>query len=283
MSTAASSTIAVRVAAGALGICLLAAGAWFLTPPDPVRPQPALTAPTEPGDKRLVVGLAELDYPPFYFQEDGALRGAALEIAVAVAARAGYELRFERFPWRRMQALLRVGDVDMSILYFKTPERARDVVYTDAPHIHEASSLFVRRDSPLNTASAAFDGDLAALKGHRFGHVRGYSHGPAYDDGTFTKQAVTDERALIEILIRGRIDLAVGNKPAIVRYARERGVEDKLRFLSPPIHSAPNYMAFSRAHPHAEALAALFTRELRQFMQTPEYAQILVRYGFERP
>ena len=78
--------------------------------------------------RELIVGVSETDYVPFYFEKEGRFMGAAAEIAQHLSKQLGHDLVFQRFPWKRVQYNLRIGRIDMVILYFKTEERARDVV-----------------------------------------------------------------------------------------------------------------------------------------------------------
>ncbi len=227
--------------------------------------------------REIKVGIASLDYPPFYFEQDGQLRGAAFEIATEVARSQGYTLRIHRYPWTRIQNLLKSGDVEMMILYFKTPRRGEDVIYAEIPHLFESSKLFVRADSKIT-----FSGDLHDLKPYLFGNVRGYSHGKAYDEAEYLqKQVVNNEEQLIRILVYGRIDVAVCNPQAITMYANRLGLGKKIRFLEPPVANEPNYFAFSKACQDAPVIAREFSEGLRAFMQTPAYREILVKYHFD--
>lgn len=227
--------------------------------------------------KDLVMGLSVQDYPPFYYQENGAYRGAAVEIARHVAGELGHTLSFERYPFARVQKLLAAGDIDGVILYFKTPEREAGAVYTNIPHIRETSSLFVHTDADIS-----FDGELEEMQGKRIANVRGYSHGKPYDSADFLKkESVNTEKTLIRMIVAGRLDVGVGNKPAITFHAEHQGVVEDIRFLEPVIHNAPDYMAFSPARPDAEELAADFSRVIRAFKATAAYADILETYGFD--
>ena len=165
----------------------------------------------------------------------------------------------------------------MMILYLKTPERALDVIYTDIPHIYESSDLFVVKKSPIK-----FEGSLSDLKSYKFGNVRGYSHGIEYNNSKkLSKMQITNEQQLIKILIRGRIDIGVGNKPVIMRAAFSMGLTDKIRFLVPSIDVGPNYIAFSKARKDAQELADEFSSQLKIYMKTDEYREILKSYNFD--
>lgn len=237
----------------------------------------ALLLPLIAPADRLRVGLGELDYPPFYFVENGELHGAAVEIAERVADTLGHELEYHRFPWARVQYFLRIGQIDMVILYFKTEKRARDVVYTDRPHLFESSYLAVP-----DHLDVEFDGNLRDLEEYSFLAVRGYWHGEQFDQADYLhKIPVNNETELLKALATRRDFIGVGNKPALLMYAEALGVAEEIRFLSPPIDRGPDYMAFSKAHPNAEALARAFSDALDAFMKTEEYRAILDKYSFD--
>ena len=196
----------------------------------------------------LKVGLGELDYPPFYYVEDNVLTGAAIEIAEATADRAGYQLSYQRVPWKRLQSMLRIGSLDMVILYFKTAEREKDVIYTDKPHIYENSSVVMPKGLKVE-----FDGNIHSLVGHELIYVRGYSHGTEFDSSqTLSKHTVNNENELLKRITRGRPFLGVGNKPALLMYAQKLGLQDKIEFLEPPFDRGKNYMAFSKKRKDAK-------------------------------
>lgn len=229
--------------------------------------------------KELKVGLGELDYPPFYFEQDEQLQGAVIEITQHLATQLGHTFIFKRYPWRRVQAYLRSGEIDMSILYFKTPERAKDVVYTDTPHIFESSYLFVAKDTKIS-----YDGTLNGLQSYKFGNVRGYSHGAEYDKANYLdKQEIVNEKLLIRMLIHGRLDIAVGNKAVINSYAKQEGLHNKISFLTPAINQGPNFIAFSKANKDADELAQAFSTQVKQFITTETYRLILQKHGFALP
>lgn len=229
--------------------------------------------------KELKVGLGELDYPPFYFMDDETLKGAAVEIAQQISGKLGHQLIYKRYPFARLQLLLQQGKIDLMILYFKTPAREKDAVYTELPHIYESSYLFTAKGAGLS-----FTGNLEDLSAYKFGNVRGYSHGKDYDGAEYLdKQPVGDEQTLLRMLIGGRFDIAVGNKPAILMQAKQTGLEDAITFMVPTVDNGPNYFAFSKARSDAQELAREFSIAIREFIDTDTYREILKKYGFDVP
>lgn len=230
--------------------------------------------------RELTVGISETDYTPFYFEtEDGTFQGAATAIVRHLATKLNHTLTFRRFPWRRVQHNLATGKIDMVMIYFKTKDRAEHATYVDIPHIYESSSLVVTKNTDLS-----FDGDINGLNGYLFGNVSGYWHGAGYSENdTLKKAEFSSTRALLATLIRSHVDIAVGNKPVMLALARKMKIADTLRFLEPKIDFAPDYIAFSKAIDDSRALADTFSDELRAFVQTDGYHDILKKYGFTLP
>lgn len=223
----------------------------------------------------LRVGLSNADYPPYYFEGEEGLEGAAIEIAEDLAHQLGYNLEYHRYPWKRVQYNLKTGVIDMVVLYFKTDERAKDVVYTQTSHLIERSSLV----TPTHL-KVQFDGDLNALKRFEFYGVRGYFYGDQFEHAEYlSKHHVRDEAELIRwVATEQRNFIGVGNKPALEFYARKLGLLDKIKFLKPAIHEGENYFAFSKKLPNAEGIALRFSSELDKYKETTRYKDILQRY-----
>ncbi len=246
---------------------VLAIGAYFAF---------AVSFASQAYSEHLKVGLAELDYPPFYYTGDDALMGASVEIAEALAGIAGYKLAYKRVPWKRLQKGLQDGSLDMAILYLRTEEREKDVFYTDESYIIEESYLFVGKDHALSAAQ-----DLKELSDYDFLFVRGYSHGQAFDAASFLRKTeVKDELELIKRIASDRPFIGVGSRPAIVYHAGQVGLEDEIKFLEPALYRGENFMAISRQREGGEEIAADFSKAFAEFSKTPEYAEILERYGF---
>ncbi len=227
--------------------------------------------------RTLTVGISETDYYPFYYRNEGEITGAAAEIVTILATQLGYDIRYKRFPWRRVQYNLSLGKIDLVMLYFKTPDRAKDVFYVEQPHLYESSSLIT-----LKGRGIQFSGNLDDLLPFKFGNVNGYWHGAGYSEHpTLLKRQFSTTTELLQVLNRKGIDIAVGNKPVLTQLAKEMGLEERFEFLEPKIDYAPDYIAFSKATQDAELLVKQFSNALDDFLLTPEYTNILKKYGFD--
>lgn len=223
----------------------------------------------------LKVGLSDADYPPYYYVGKQGLEGAAVEIGEYLAKSLGYQLEYQRYPWKRVQHNLKLGVVDMVLLYFKTAERGKDVIYTDSPHLIEKAVLFGPDHLDIE-----FSGDLSSISQYEFYGIRGYYYGEQYKNASYlSKHEVRDEPELIRwIASDKRSFLGIGNPAAIEFYANKIGISDKIRFYQPALYEGENYFAFSRARTDAQQIADRFTQAFISFKQTSKYKEILQRY-----
>ena len=158
--------------------------------------------------------LASLEWLPYAGRElpDGGLSGAVVK---AVAARFGYGITIDYFPWLRT---MQMGGNDPDFVgYFPayhTAERERQCHFT-APIGNSTLGLATLADAPLHWR--VLD-DLAATK---LGVVLGYSNGEAFDQlvksGKLQVDRSVNDTVNLKKLLAGRIRAVVIDK-AVLRY-----------------------------------------------------------------
>ena len=227
----------------------------------------------------LVAAVAEKDSPPFYYFDDqtSQWRGISVDVCERVAQQLGYKLEYRRYPFSRLLQHVGDGRADIACTLFNTSKRAPGVTFTSIPHAFETVSVFRRAgDEPLDSS------DINWLREFQLGGIRAYYYGEALEDDTaFKKLRVNDEEQLIKVLLGGRVDYALGNKPAIELHAERLGVRNQIEFMEPPVFRGPIYIAISRQREDAHKLAADFSRAVQRFRDTDEYVYLLARYGID--
>lgn len=191
--------------------------------------------------------LASLEWLPYAGRSlpDGGLSGA---VAKSVAARFGYGIRIDYFPWKRA---MQVGASDPDFVgYFPayhTPERAQQCHFT-APMGNSTIGLAMLAEAPLHWRVL---GDLA---GNKLGVVLGYSNGEAFDQmvksGKLQVDASESDTINLKKLLAGRIRAVVIDK-AVLRYllasdpalSKERA---KLAFGDQPLAVLTLHVCFQR-------------------------------------
>lgn len=210
---------------------------------------PALAASRE-----LVLAVATL--PP-YVLEAGHAAGDGIDVDIAREALrlgGGYRLRVERLPWRRVLAMMELGEADFTAAVRDTPERRRFLAFSrgyGATVQHDFYAL--RERGPLVR-------QLEDLAGLRVGVVAGFAFPPPLQAALrgSVEQAI-NLPTLMRMVAARRIDVAVVNHLPGRWLLQELQLGDRLQ-RQPFSHDSGDltHMAVSRARPgHLELLAAL--------------------------
>ncbi len=224
------------------------------------------------------IAMPENFYPFYAINADKEPVGASYEIVAALLNKLEYQIEVTQLSDMKstLQAL-ETGHQDLMVNLTETPSRAEIALFTSTPHLFESQDLIVRADSPL-----AFKGRLLDLAPYRVGVIAGWTYGANFDNAGFIqKQPVTDSIAQLKGLFAGRYDIAINNQQFFLSTARQLGVEQALKVIKPSVFELPVTIAISRQHIDAEALRDRLENALRQFVFTPQYREILTRYGFE--
>ncbi len=190
--------------------------------------------------------LVTLQYPPYEFEENGEVKGVAIDIINEVFSKMKQPISIKVLPWARAIGMIKSGNADAIFTAYKTAERETFADYSKEVLMPQTISLFVLKES-----NVAFDGDLSKLGSNSFGVVRKVSYGKSFDGavkaGTISK---VDESktgvANMEKLLKGRFDILISNKYGAVQIMNDLGKADMIKELAPEVQSVPSYIAFSK-------------------------------------
>ena len=166
---------------------------------------PAAAAPPVKAAKP-VVRLATLEWEP-YIGTRMPDQGYTAALVRAAFARQGMDVKIEFYPWARALHLARTGAVDGLMPEYFNPSREAEFEYSAAfpggPLV-----LYKRRGEaiafatdPVQQQGAA----LRALKGKRFGVVRGYLNTPVFDAASYLKkEEASDDATNLRTLVYQR-------------------------------------------------------------------------------
>ncbi|MFR9718251.1 substrate-binding periplasmic protein [Aeromonas diversa] len=222
--------------------------------------------------------LVTLQYPPYVYEENGQIQGAAFELVREAFHRSGYPIDVRVLPWGRALQLIESGEADGIFTLFKTPERERFADFSEEVLLEQSVSLFVRQD-----ATIAFDGDLDALASFRFGLVRNVSYGERFDGWLRQRPELARDlshtgEANMNKLLRGRFDILVSNSGGAHFILARLAQQDRVRALKPEIQRIPSYLAFSKQR-HLEPVRRAFDEALRSMHADGSYQRIVSAYG----
>lgn len=223
--------------------------------------------------QEIVVGYHE-DFPPYFYEENGRVIGIFPEMINEAVEVIGIKIKYKEFPWKELVDSAKKGDIDAVIPLFKTKKRMESLIFPINGIALGESYFFTRKNVNIN-----YTGDLHNLKPYTIGIVEGYSYGEEFEDAHYLKKVTCpNDEALLENLMKDRVQVVLGAKRVIEFYARKLGVSDKIIHLKHPSITRVLYVAFSKAKGHQE-LADRFSGAIEELRIKGKHQEILKKYG----
>jgi polar amino acid transport system substrate-binding protein len=221
--------------------------------------------------------LVTLQYPPYEFEEQGEVKGIAVEIVEEAFRRMQQPIRIELLPWAKALKQVKNGKADAVFTAFKTQEREKFADYSREILINQTVSLFVRKDSKV-----IFDGDLEKLGRYKFGVVQNISYGKIFDDavrnGYIQPIDVAETGQMnMQRLMEGRFDILISNRYGAFYILKKLDKLDRVKELTPAMESVPSYIAFTKKK-DLVPVRNTFDSTLREMMNDGTYEKILRSY-----
>jgi polar amino acid transport system substrate-binding protein len=201
-----------------------------------------------PCQRPLMVGWDT--WPPYHFKdEQGQMRGLAVEVLVELGRRADCPLQFVQMPWKRTLSELSAGKVDLAMEVLKTPERERLMQFS-LPYRPSNVHFFARKKEgrwSFNTLA-----DLNKLGRVALGVSRGDSYGVVLDQWLIAPppNVSLDIAPTMEVNLRklqyGRVDLVLGDLFATQAALYDLKLADQIVPLAQEWPTQDAYFAFSR-------------------------------------
>ncbi|MDM8550503.1 transporter substrate-binding domain-containing protein [Desulfobacterales bacterium HSG2] len=202
--------------------------------------------------------IAYSEWPPYIFIKDRKVEGILIDIVNEACKRLNIDPKFRFLPWKRALMYMRKGKADALLSPIYTEERAEFMYYPSEPVNMEKTVFLTWKGSGIKVNG------LDDLKNKLIGVVRGYSHGSEFDNYPGLKKLpCNDDRQLVKILAKKRIDIAVGEAGVLQFIAKQTGTQVEVIHV---LNETPGYITFSRKAlgPKGKTLAEEFSRTLRQ-------------------
>ena len=221
-------------------------------------------------DRPVIKACGHHNYPPWNWERGGHIVGACATVARRAIESLGYRVDLSYVgPWKRCQAMVRSGQVDVNICSFRNPERDAYSHFVEPRMGQNRIAVFARRDFAERQKFERWDD----LKGLRTGLVIGVSMGPEFDG--FLEQHTHVERTpdvqnVLKMMERGRIDIAPFGWEAGAIEIERAGLTGRIVPLPQPALVGELFISVSRRSPLAARLP-----EIGRYLQRPEYAEEL--------
>lgn len=218
------------------------------------------------GTPEAVIQISNGEWAPF-MGKDLPHHGFVSRIVADAFAMEGVRVEYGFYPWARAYFLAQHGQVDASIGWYRTPERERDFLFSDAVFV-ESQVLFFLKDKPL------FWKTLADLRNRNIGATLGYTYGAEFQAMEESKainveRTPSDEQNLKKLLA-GRIDAVIISQAVGERLLKTLDGTSAARIgLDPrPVNAGPLHVIFPRKQPQSGDWLRRFNRGLKKLKAT---------------
>lgn len=162
------------------------------------------------GSEKEAIKLAAFEYPPFYYEQNGNIRGIAVELLEELCKRMDVNFKLKIYPLKRALGYLKDGNIDAILVLIKTTEREKYLAYTE-PFITVRGLIWSAADR--KDVKVDFE-QLEDLKPYKIGATLGYSYGQKLDDLLKTMNVDYAKRDYnnYKKLMSHRIDIFPGNE-----------------------------------------------------------------------
>ncbi|MFN8850823.1 MAG: substrate-binding periplasmic protein [Inhella sp.] len=234
----------------------------------PVAAQPRV------GEAARTLTMLNTVYPPFVNPPDHPLgEGMDVELAREALRRAGYGMRVELVPWRRVLLLLRHGQGDFTTTISRREDRSDYLHWSPAYRLGANYRLYGRSGAPLEIHA------LSDLAGRRIGVIEGFHYPPVLlrQPGSVMVPG-RDIGSLVAMLMAERTDVMLVTAIAGAWEIRQRGLDARVQRQPYEYTSdSPNYLAFAKARVDAKVVQQV-GRALVQLQRDGTQARIEARY-----
>jgi ABC-type amino acid transport substrate-binding protein len=220
---------------------------------------------SEPGSLRL----GSDEWPPFT-GSPGTTR-SAIELVHTALERAGIEATTTIAEWRRVEAMIRRGELDGSAAMWRTEER-EEILLFSAPYLENRLVLVGRTGSDVSATR------IDDLSGRRVAAVGRYAYGDDIDSavGVIFVNSRSDQDSL-DKLLAGEVEYMLVEE-IVARHLltfQPDEVAENLEIGLIPLARRTLHLAIRRDVPEAAEIIAAFDRQIRDMQSDGTFASIL--------
>lgn len=212
-------------------------------------------------------------------QNTNEVYGPGIDYIVRVVTGMGYTPLIHLLPLSRIIAQLRTGEIDLSLEFFKTPEREEFLWYPDMPAYIMAPALTFLASHPIEHIRSIED-----LQGMRIGYLQDAVKGSFFDAALNVSFDLISGggwvRQNLAKLLVGRIDAALDqNAHSYYAEAKNLGVAHLIKTIPLPGQGDNAYVVFSKRSPKG----AVLLEKYNQFLKATPFYQMELIEAFLNP
>lgn len=187
--------------------------------------------------------------------DDGRYSGLDIELGMAIAKEAGYEVELLDYPWPRIVHLMKTGKIDVTFSAGMADERLSWARFTKE-HFRHGRNYFYVLKSRKDEFRAIHNLSQLETYSYILGVQRGYNYSFEFEELTRKNwfvsrlQVFNEPEIVVEALLKGRVDAMAGSEYGTARILQRldsnRAVQ-RLFNLTPDDEDSKTYMMFSKS------------------------------------
>ncbi|MBB5205787.1 polar amino acid transport system substrate-binding protein [Inhella inkyongensis] len=213
------------------------------------------------------------------FEPDAAGRPQGLGVDL-LRRTLGENLHMELLPYQRAQYEVEIGEADVLIGPYRTPEREARFLFSQRAFYEDAMLLYARRGE-----ASLWNGQFAALASLSIGAVKGWAYGAGFESMRPHLQRLTlvnDVATGLKMLQLGRLDLFASNERNTQPELEALQLEGLLIPQAPPLDLLRGHFAFTRSAA-GETLRRRHDTQFEALLRQGEFARLAQRWGVRMP
>lgn len=230
-----------------------------------------------PIENNKVLKIGAINFPPYYYFENGEFTGPTAEVIVEAFNRMGVEIEINQYPWARLLKSAEIGEIDIIVDVFITNKRLSYLKYSSKKLITHYNALF-----KLKTTEIKFNGDFTQINEYTIGYVKNYNYGKAFDRAVnnkiLTLEEATSDKQNIEKLVNGRVKLVIGYLVPMNTMIDTLGYSDQIVSIEPYVNKQNSYLAFSKIN-NLDIIINQYNNAIRSMLKDGTIEDIYRKYN----
>lgn len=224
------------------------------------------------GSEIIVFNTTPKGYPPYMIKEAGKKEsGIMVEVLQIIATKHGYILETKGVPTKRVEKLLKIGDLDATARAKEWVSNPENYEFTDVI-VRARDVLFSLKKTPITFRSIEdlFDKDIGTHLGYKYPMLKTY-----FKDNRIRRNDTANGTAMLNMVLKERTDAAVMNELVAKWIISKNKWQEKFVISSKEVGGFDYRIMFNKKW---KSFVEKFNQELTLMKQNGELERIISKY-----
>jgi polar amino acid transport system substrate-binding protein len=224
------------------------------------------------GSEIIVFNTTPKGYPPYMIKEAGKKEsGIMVEVLQIIATKHGYILETKGVPTKRVEKLLKIGDLDATARAKEWVNNPENYEFTDVI-VRARDVLFSLKKTPITFRSIEdlFDKDIGTHLGYKYPMLKTY-----FKDNRIRRNDTANGTAMLNMVLKERTDAAVMNELVAKWIISKNKWQEKFVISSKEVGGFDYRIMFNKKW---KSFVEKFNQELTLMKQNGELERIISKY-----